>query len=88
MNGLVSSQYIKTIYKYIVYILSITPAFYFVIPLSVSPIVIVIMYHLVPTPESFEIIPFSIEIIRNSLKPLCQSFLLPPGFDKNSSFGK
>jgi hypothetical protein len=28
---------------------------YFVIPPSVSPIVIVIMYHLVPKPESFEI---------------------------------
>jgi hypothetical protein len=27
-----------------------------VIPPSVSPIVVVIMYHLVPTPESFEII--------------------------------
>jgi hypothetical protein len=37
-------------------ILSITPIFYFVISPSVSLIVIVIMYHLVPTLESFEII--------------------------------
>jgi hypothetical protein len=28
--------------------------FYFVIPTRVSPIVIVIMYHLVPTPESLK----------------------------------
>jgi hypothetical protein len=36
-------------------ILSRTPVFYFAIPPSVSSIVIVVMYHLVPTPESFEI---------------------------------
>jgi hypothetical protein len=35
------------------YILRITPVFYFVIPASVSQIVIVIMYHPMPTPESF-----------------------------------
>jgi hypothetical protein len=38
------------------YILSTTPMFYFEIPPSVYPMVIVIMYHLVPMPESFEII--------------------------------
>jgi hypothetical protein len=32
------------------------PGFYFVIISSVSPIVIVIMYYLVHTPESFEIV--------------------------------
>jgi hypothetical protein len=32
-----------------------TPVFYFGIPPSVSPIVIVIMYYLVPTPKPFEI---------------------------------
>jgi hypothetical protein len=37
------------------YILNITPVFCFVIPPRVSPKIIVIMYHLVPTPESFEI---------------------------------
>jgi hypothetical protein len=37
------------------YILSTTPGFYLVIPPNVFPIVIVIMCHLVPTPESFEI---------------------------------
>jgi hypothetical protein len=31
-----------------------SPVFYFVIPPSVSPIVIFIMYHLVPTPELFK----------------------------------
>jgi hypothetical protein len=38
--------------------LIITPVFYYVIPTSIviTSIVIVIMYHLVPTPESFEII--------------------------------
>jgi hypothetical protein len=29
------------------------PVFYFVVPPGVSQLVIVIMYHLVPTPESF-----------------------------------
>jgi hypothetical protein len=37
------------------YILSTTPVFYFVIPPSVAPIPIVIMYHLMSSPESFEI---------------------------------
>jgi hypothetical protein len=35
---------------------SITPVCYYVIPLRVSPIVIIVMYYLVPTPESFETI--------------------------------
>jgi hypothetical protein len=39
-----------------IYSVSTTPVFYFVTPPSVSPIVIVIMYHLVPTPESFHIV--------------------------------
>jgi hypothetical protein len=37
-----------------IYILSSTPAFYFLVLPSVSPVVIVIMYHPVLTPESFE----------------------------------
>jgi hypothetical protein len=46
-NGIIC----RNIYK----LLSTTLVFYFVILPSVSLIVIVIMYHLVPTPKSFEI---------------------------------
>jgi hypothetical protein len=43
-------------HKIYIYILSTTTMFSFVIPPSVSPIVICIMYHLVTTPESFDVI--------------------------------
>jgi hypothetical protein len=48
-----------------IYISRTTPVFYFVILPSVSSIVIVIMYHLVPTSESFtsEILEISSEIL-------------------------
>jgi hypothetical protein len=37
-----------------IHVLSTTPIFYFFIPPSVSPTVIIIMYHQVPTPESLK----------------------------------
>jgi hypothetical protein len=48
--------------------------FYFVIAPSVSPIVIVVIYHLVPKPETFEIIPLSFKLLNTFffLNRLCE----------------
>jgi hypothetical protein len=44
-----------------------TPVFYFLILPSVPPIVIVIMYHLVPAPKSFEmILTYILHLLRNA----------------------
>jgi hypothetical protein len=44
------------------YYLSTTLVFYFVTPPSVSPVVIIIMYHVVPTTESFEVLIFDLSL--------------------------
>jgi hypothetical protein len=49
-----------------IYIMSTTPVFRFVIPPSVSPMMIVILYQLVPTLESFEFLLFSVQFCGTS----------------------